>query len=172
MGDGAHTPLLRLKALLLSLIPLSCVPRAFPQGLMSLLDEDAFGDADAFMQRYGADTPSLEQIRALQAALAPLLLRRMKEDVENLPEKEEVVIWVELTAEQRRYYRALYSQQIGALLGGGSSKNLPGMRNLAMELRKLCCHPVSVRGGGGGGWTQGGKGVMMIMMLGGRVGSC
>lgn len=41
-----------------------------------------------------------------------------------------------------RYYRALYSQQIGALLGGGSNKNLPSMRNLAMELRKLCCHPV------------------------------
>ena len=38
-----------------------------------------------------------------QAALAPVLLRRMKEDVEDLPEKEEVVIWVELTAEQRRY---------------------------------------------------------------------
>lgn len=65
----------------------------------------------------------------------------MKEDVEDLPEKEEVVIWVELTPEQRRYYKALYAQQIGALLGG--SKNLPGMRNLAMELRKLCCHPVS-----------------------------
>jgi hypothetical protein len=43
-----------------------------------------------------------------------------------------------------RYYKALYSQQIGALLGGGSNKNLPNMRNLAMELRKLCCHPVSL----------------------------
>ena len=40
--------------------------------------------------------------------------------------------------------RALYSKQIGALLGGGAGKNLPNMRNLAMELRKLCCHPVSV----------------------------
>ena len=39
---------------------------------------------------------------SLQAALAPVLLRRMKEDVEDLPEKEEVVIWVELTPEQRR----------------------------------------------------------------------
>lgn len=38
----------------------------------------------------------------LQGALAPVLLRRMKEDVEDLPEKEEVVIWVELTAKQRR----------------------------------------------------------------------
>jgi hypothetical protein len=43
----------------------------------------------------------------------------------------------------RSYYRALYAQQIGSLLGGGAQKNLPGMRNLAMELRKLCCHPVS-----------------------------
>jgi hypothetical protein len=43
-----------------------------------------------------------------------------------------------------RYYKALYSQQIGALLGGGSNKNLPNMRNLAMELRKLCCHPVGL----------------------------
>lgn len=41
-----------------------------------------------------------------------------------------------------RYYRALYSKQIGHLLQGVAAKNLPGMRNLAMELRKLCCHPV------------------------------
>jgi hypothetical protein len=44
-----------------------------------------------------------------------------------------------------RYYKALYGKQIGSLLSGGASKNLPGMRNLAMELRKLCCHPVSLR---------------------------
>lgn len=123
---------------------------------MSLLDDDLYGDVDQFLESYGSDTPTLEQIRALQvrihmlcllqaptcyrlwygphprwacallccieswehgftllpasacvfvvlqAALAPVLLRRMKEDVEDLPEKEEVVIWVELTAEQRR----------------------------------------------------------------------
>lgn len=79
----------------------------------------------------------------MQEALAPILLRRMKEDVETLPEKEEVIIWVELTREQRAYYSALYAKQIGALLGGASNKNLPNMKNLAMELRKLCCHPVS-----------------------------
>ncbi|WIA09219.1 hypothetical protein OEZ85_008629 [Tetradesmus obliquus] len=111
------------------------------QGLMSVLDEEAYGDLETFLERFGDDKPSLAQIRALQAALAPVLLRRMKEDVEDLPEKEEVVIWVELTQEQRRYYRALYAKQIGSLLQGVAAKNLPGMRNLAMELRKLCCHP-------------------------------
>jgi hypothetical protein len=73
-----------------------------PQGLMSVLDEEAYGDLESFTERFGDERPSLEQIRALQAALAPVLLRRMKEDVEDLPEKEEVVIWVELTQEQRR----------------------------------------------------------------------
>lgn len=41
--------------------------------------------------------PSLHlhrQVRALQEVLKPLLLRRMKEDVETLPEKEEVGICV------------------------------------------------------------------------------
>lgn len=32
--------------------------------------------------------------------------------------------------------------QIGALLNGCTAKNLPNLRNLAMELRKVCCHPV------------------------------
>ena len=35
----------------------------------------------------------------------------MKEDVETLPEKEEVVVWVELTQQQRAYYKALYANQ-------------------------------------------------------------
>jgi chromodomain-helicase-DNA-binding protein 7 len=45
------------------------------------------------------------QVRKLQAVLQPVLLRRMKEDVETLPEKEEIIIWVQLTAEQRQFYK-------------------------------------------------------------------
>ena len=45
------------------------------------------------------------QVRELQAVLQPILLRRMKEDVETLPEKEEVIVWVQLTVEQRQYYK-------------------------------------------------------------------
>lgn len=40
------------------------------------------------------------------------MLRRMKEDVENLPDKEEVVVWVELTTEQRHFYKAIYGKQV------------------------------------------------------------
>ena len=48
----------------------------------------------------------------MQEELQPILLRRMKEDVESLPEKEEVLVWVELTHQQRSYYRALYANQV------------------------------------------------------------
>lgn len=36
----------------------------------------------------------------------------MKEDVEKLPEKEEVIVWVELTRQQHLYYKALFTQQV------------------------------------------------------------
>jgi SNF2 family DNA or RNA helicase len=52
----------------------------------------------------------------MQAELRPILLRRMKEDVENLPEKEEVVVRVQLTAQQRHFYKAIFAKQAGPLL--------------------------------------------------------
>ena len=55
---------------------------------------------------------------------------------------QEVIIWTEMTNFQRSYYKALFENQIGALLGGGKQTQLPNLRNLAMELRKVCCHPV------------------------------
>ncbi|KAK9793449.1 hypothetical protein WJX73_007753 [Symbiochloris irregularis] len=118
------------------------------QGIMSLLDDERWGDKADFAELYGGDDqpPTAEQIQALQKELQPVLLRRMKEDVENLPEKEEVVVWVELTQQQRTYYKALYANQIGALLDGATSKNVPNLRNLAMELRKVCCHPFLCNG--------------------------
>ncbi|KAL4423047.1 hypothetical protein ABPG77_002081 [Micractinium sp. CCAP 211/92] len=111
-------------------------------GILNLLDPQRFGDEEEFLEEFGDESAGMmpEQVKALQEELRPILLRRMKEDVETLPEKEEVIIWVELTPEQRAYYRAIYENEIGTLLAGASSKNLPNMRNLAMELRKVCCH--------------------------------
>jgi len=47
-----------------------------------------------------------------QGELRPVLLRRMKEDVENLPDKEEVVVWVQLTTEQRHFYKAIFGKEV------------------------------------------------------------
>ncbi|KAG1680184.1 hypothetical protein FOA52_000297 [Chlamydomonas sp. UWO 241] len=112
--------------------------------MLNLLDSDEHPDLETFTNRFGdgtAGSTTQKEVGELKEVLKPILLRRMKEDVEKLPEKEEVIVWVQLTAEQRAYYKALYENQIGALLGGVANKNLPQMRNLAMELRKLCNHP-------------------------------
>ena len=47
----------------------------------------------------------------MQNELRPVLLRRMKEDVENLPEKEEIVVRVQLTQQQRHFYKAIFAKQ-------------------------------------------------------------
>ena len=112
-------------------------------GLMNLLDPETYWDEGEFLEKFGDERSGMspEQVRDLQTALKPILLRRMKEDVESLPEKEECIIWTQLTTEQRAYYKAIFEKQIGTLLGGAAQKNAPNLKNLAMELRKVCCHP-------------------------------
>jgi len=117
-------------------------------GLLNLLDPDQYDDEEEFLDRFGRSTDKMTptQVRDIQHALRPILLRRMKEDVETLPEKEECIIWVQLTRDQKAYYKAIFENQIGALLGGAAQKNLPVLRNVAMELRKVCCHPFLCEG--------------------------
>jgi SNF2 family DNA or RNA helicase len=112
-------------------------------GLLNLVDPDTYAYEDEFLERFGDERTGMspQQVRELQKALKPILLRRMKEDVETLPEKEECIIWTQLTVEQRAYYKAIFEKQIGTLLGGATQKNVPNLKNLAMELRKVCCHP-------------------------------
>ncbi|KAH7441097.1 hypothetical protein KP509_03G025400 [Ceratopteris richardii] len=110
--------------------------------LLNILDSDKFNSEEEFMEKYG-DIKNVEQVRDLQEnVLKPRLLRRMKEDVEkSIPLKEETIIWVELTKDQRNYYKAIYENRISDLLKGSQSSNIPNLRNVAMELRKLCNHP-------------------------------
>ncbi len=78
---------------------------------------------------------------AIQAELRPVLLRRMKEDVENLPDKEEVVVWVELTTEQRHFYKAIYGKQVLIFLAPGISMQYTCVHLFNTEcMHHLSCH--------------------------------
>ena len=77
-------------------------------------------------QTHNFNIPSLRQhlgralsgiLTAWQEELRPILLRRMKEDVEDLPEKEEVVVRVQLTKQQRRFYNGIYEKQARLSVG-------------------------------------------------------
>ncbi len=54
--------------------------------------------------------------------------------------RAQVIVWVELTNDQRAYYRALLSKQIGTLLGGGASKNLPGETTHVFLIKSYTTH--------------------------------
>ena len=87
------------------------------------------------------------QVKKLQAILKPMMLRRLKDDVEkNLAPKEETIIEVELTNMQKKYYRAILEKNFTFLAKGANQHNMPNLINTMMELRKCCNHPYLIKG--------------------------
>ena len=83
--------------------------------LLNFLQPERFEDLAQFQADFG-DMKDASQLEKLHDVLKPYMLRRMKEDVEkSLKPKEETVINVELTAVQKKYYRAIYDHNTAVL---------------------------------------------------------
>ena len=81
-----------------------------------------------------------ERQRLLRRLLSPFLLRRTKDDVLNeLPEKTEITMLVELSAEEQALYDNLRQQAI-ANLEEGSKNTLQTLAEIT-RLRQAACHP-------------------------------
>ncbi|XP_056276193.1 chromodomain-helicase-DNA-binding protein 7 isoform X2 [Pseudoliparis swirei] len=124
--------------------------------LLNFLEPEQFPSEPTFMTEFG-DLKTEEQVQKLQAILKPMMLRRLKEDVEkNLAPKEETIIEVELTNIQKKYYRAILEKNFSFLSkggpggggggSGGGGPNVPNLLNTMMELRKCCNHPYLING--------------------------
>jgi chromodomain helicase DNA binding protein 8/chromodomain-helicase-DNA-binding protein 7 len=113
--------------------------------LLNFLEPDAFPDELSFQRNYG-NMNSAADVEKLQKLLKPLMLRRLKEDVEkSIPIKEETVVEVELTTTQKKWYRSILEKNF-SWLKQGSKKNVPGLINTMIELRKCCIHPWLLNG--------------------------
>lgn len=114
--------------------------------LLSFLEPTQFSSQEAFVKDFG-DMQNEDQVTKLQAILKPLMLRRMKEDVEkSLKPKEETIVEVELTNIQKKYYRGILEKNFSFLSKGTSNANVPNLMNTMMELRKCCIHPYLLNG--------------------------
>ncbi|XP_068604555.1 chromodomain-helicase-DNA-binding protein 8 [Brachionichthys hirsutus] len=115
--------------------------------LLHFLEPAQFSSETEFLRDFG-DLKTEEQVQKLQAILKPMMLRRLKEDVEkNLAPKQETIIEVELTDVQKKYYRAILERNFSFLsLGATSNSNVPNLLNTMMELRKCCNHPYLING--------------------------
>ncbi|ORD92996.1 chromodomain DNA_Bprt, partial [Enterospora canceri] len=107
--------------------------------LFNFMDSSKFSSLSDFLEEYKLN--DIKDVEKLQELLKPLMLRRMKEDVETtIPQKEETIIEVELTIAQKRYYRAILEKNFEFLVDS-AKKNVPNLINAMMELRKCCIHP-------------------------------
>uniref|UniRef100_A0A8D0AAB1 Chromodomain helicase DNA binding protein 9 n=1 Tax=Sander lucioperca TaxID=283035 RepID=A0A8D0AAB1_SANLU len=114
--------------------------------LLHFLEPARFPSEITFMQEFG-DLKTEEQVQKLQGILKPMMLRRLKEDVEKkLAPKEETIIEVELTNIQKKYYRAILEKNFSFLAKGAGQANMPNLVNTMMELRKCCNHPYLIKG--------------------------
>ncbi|CAD5206696.1 unnamed protein product [Bursaphelenchus okinawaensis] len=110
--------------------------------LLSFLEPEQFHSSDLFLQEFG-QCQTEEQVQKLQEILKPMMLRRLKEDVEKtLQPKEETIIEVQLSNIQKKYYRAILERNFTHLLKG----SMPSLMNTMMELRKCCNHPFLIKG--------------------------
>jgi SNF2 family DNA or RNA helicase len=123
--------------------------------LLHFLEPAQFPQYAQFKARFGTLTEH-EDVVALQELLRPLMLRRLKEDVEkDIPILEETIIEVELTGVQKQYYKGILERNFSFLKQGmrifsnylgTSTRNMPNLNNAMMELRKTCIHPFLIKG--------------------------
>ena len=105
--------------------------------LLHFVQPDRYPSLDEFLA-YTSKLSTADDWAAFTATLKPFLLRRWKAEVEkSLPPKEEVLVNVELTMVQKKYYRAMYERNLRALVGATKQS----MHNVHIQLRKVCLHP-------------------------------
>ncbi|KAI8828551.1 SNF2 family N-terminal domain-containing protein [Chytriomyces cf. hyalinus JEL632] len=115
--------------------------------LLNFLQPDQFASERDFQRDFG-NLKSAGDVERLQALLKPLMLRRLKEDVEkSIPIKEETIIEVELTTMQKKWYKSILEKNFTWLKQGAEKRNnMPNLINAMMELRKCCIHPFLLNG--------------------------
>ncbi|KAM4675728.1 chromodomain-helicase-DNA-binding protein 3 isoform 2-T2 [Discoglossus pictus] len=108
--------------------------------LLNFLTPERFNNLEGFLEEF-ADISKEDQIKKLHDLLGPHLLRRLKADVfKNMPAKTELIVRVELSPMQKKYYKYILTRNFEALnsRGGGNQVSL---LNIMMDLKKCCNHP-------------------------------
>lgn len=110
--------------------------------MLHLLSPTQFTDMDGFVRAFSS-TKDTTTVSLLQDLLKPFILRRTKSSVEiELAPKDEILIEVELTQIQMTLYQLVFDDNREMLVS--MTKGAIQLRNVMMELRKICNHPYLV----------------------------
>ena len=113
--------------------------------LLNFLVPDVFASSEHFDEWFNLDIEDEEKkntlIRQLHKILRPFMLRRLKADVEkSLPPKHETILFVGMSAMQKKLYKDLLLRDIDMIQGRGGG-NRTALLNIVMQLRKCAGHP-------------------------------
>ncbi|HEY0935131.1 MAG TPA: DEAD/DEAH box helicase, partial [Trebonia sp.] len=123
--------------------------------LMEFANPGLLGPQKAFRERYAVPIErhgSPEAAAELRRVTQPFVLRRLKTDksiISDLPDKQEIKVWCNLTHEQASLYAATVTDMMSRIEGAADDISRRGLVLAAMaRLKQVCNHPAHLLGDG------------------------
>ena len=123
--------------------------------IMEFANPGMLGTEKAFRERYAVPIErygSEEAARELRRITQPFVLRRLKTDksiISDLPDKQEMKVWCNLTQEQASLYAATVTDMLSRIDGASDDITRRGLVLATMaRLKQVCNHPAHLLGDG------------------------
>jgi SNF2 family DNA or RNA helicase len=123
--------------------------------IMEFANPGLLGSAKSFRERYAVPVErhgSAEAAGQLRRITGPFVLRRLKTDksiISDLPEKQEMKVWCNLTQEQATLYQATVTDMMSRIEDASDDIGRRGLVLAAMaRLKQVCNHPAHLLGDG------------------------
>jgi superfamily II DNA or RNA helicase len=123
--------------------------------IMEFANPGLLGSGKAFRERYAVPIERHscdEAARELRRVTQPFVLRRLKTDksiISDLPEKQEMKVWCNLTQEQASLYAATVSDMLSRIDDASDDITRRGLVLATMaKLKQVCNHPAHLLGDG------------------------
>ena len=118
--------------------------------IMEILNPGLLGSQASFKKKFFRPIQNErdeEAMHRLKRITGPFILRREKTDpkvIDDLPEKQEMIVYTSLTEEQASLYRAVVKETTAALEGEKSELDMERrglVLSTLMQLKQICNHP-------------------------------
>jgi SNF2 family DNA or RNA helicase len=123
--------------------------------IMQFVNPGMLGGQKEFRMRYAVPIErhgSEEAARELRRITQPFMLRRLKTDksiISDLPDKQEMKVWCNLTQEQASLYAATVTDMLSRIDGASDDITRRGLVLATMaKLKQVCNHPAHLLGDG------------------------
>jgi SNF2 family DNA or RNA helicase len=123
--------------------------------IMEFTNPGLLGPAEKFRERYAIPIErdsSPDAAQALRRLTQPFVLRRLKTDktiISDLPDKQEMKVWCNLTAEQASLYQATVTDMLSRIEDATDDISRRGLVLATMaKLKQVCNHPAHLLGDG------------------------